>query len=131
MCIEFDIKSGDCTVICDGKGALKRIFSTSIQQLRSSSEKADLIPACNCLVEYTQIHMYQQHAKAHQDESKEFHELTDCMKLNVLMDKKANLALSSNPYSEEEINQLVSHLFSFFRIKYSRKTQRFNFLKLL
>ena len=113
LCQEFDIKSGACTIVCDSKGALNKIFSTSTNTLRCSSLHADIVAACVRLIEIIPIQLYPQHVKAHQDDVKEFEELTDFKKLNVPMDKKTKIALKQSQYSDEEIELFENHPLSY------------------
>ena len=126
-CIKYHITKGSCTVVCDGKGALHKIFSTTKERLKPSTEHADLIAACTQLIDKIPIQLYPQHVKAHQEEVKLFHELSDFEKLNVLMDYKAKQALKHNPYSDIELQQLPQHPLSYHQILHEGRIQRFNF----
>ena len=113
-------------MVCDGKGVLKKIFSTTGTYLKPSSEQADLIAAYVRLIENIPIQLYPQHVK-HQDEVKDFHELSEFEQLNVLMDIQTKQALKTNPYSNIELQQLKPHPMSYLTIQHQGRIQRFNF----
>ena len=125
ICKQYHITTGSCRIVCDNKGALKKIFTSDASHLKTTTLHADLIAACIELRERIPIDLIPQHVKAHQDELKEFHELNDMEKLNVIMDKKAKQALSTHSYSKEDIMFLTPHPLSFRTIRYKGVPQRY------
>lgn len=87
----------------------------------------DLISACGQLIDQIPIDLIPQHVKAHQDDLKEFHKLSQPEQLNVLMDKKVKQALSTLQYSAIEIERFSNHPLSFPSISYKGLLIQFDF----
>ena len=75
--------------------------------------------------------MIPHHVKAHQDDIKDFCELSDWEKLNVLMDHKAKVTMKNISLSREEIDLLPSHQWSIPMVIYKEEVIRFDITKSL
>ena len=126
ICKKYKITSGKCTIICDGKGALMKAFSITMNSLRSSTEHSDILAPILKLRRAIPINLIPQHVKSHQDEIKQFSDLTEWEKLNVLMDKHAKHTVKTNPYSHHQLSQLPHHDLSFQSVSYDGIVQRYN-----
>ena len=109
LCQTYDIKQGTCTVVCDGKGALDKIFAASPQTVKPTWKQADLISACVKLIDMIPIQLIPLHVKGHQDAIRDYRDLSVYEQLNVIMDAKAKIALKNIKYSVEEVSQFPNH----------------------
>ena len=105
-------------MVCDSKEAIKKIIATQCRNIKPQTVHSDLIGACAQLIERIPIDLIPVHVKAHQDEMKEFYELDTLEQLNVLMDKKAKIALKNSPHTHQDTERFTSHPLSFQPICY-------------
>ena len=119
----------ECAIVCDNKGAIKKVFLTTLQYLKPTTDYADIISACLKLIEKIPISLIPHHVKAHQDDHKEFHKPSEWEKLNVIMDKKAKSALTQLITSKEDTTEFPAHLWSIPVIRHDTATICFNFCK--
>ena len=130
LCNKHDIKEGHCNIVCDGKGALMKVFST--YGIKTTTSNADLLSACKSLIEKLPIRLTPHHVKAHQDTVKTFVELSNWEKLNVLMDFKAKQALKRHEHTPlVDIAQYTPHPLSIPTPSFSNIPIRYNFTKAL
>ena len=113
ICVEYNINKGGCAVICDGKGALLKIFHETRDTLKLKTPHSDLISACVSLIEAIPVRLTPVHVAAHQNDHKAFLGLDDNAKLNVLADQHAKRALDGHTTPQSIVDMMQPHSLSF------------------
>ena len=111
ICVENNISSGMCTIMCDGLSALQVIERLNRQTLHSRYNSCDLLSACVSLRERIPITLRFAHVKGHQDESTDIQFLSTPAQLNVMMDGLAKELAETTCH--EETKDLLQHYLGF------------------
>ena len=110
-CIEWNIRSGKCTIFCDGISALHIVQDVTINSISTRYKSCDLLSACAKLKSLIPIQLEFAHVKGHQDDDADVFSLNVPAQMNVLMDELAKNLL--NTRTNEDIAKLPAHHFGF------------------
>ena len=91
VCQDHSLDSGQITIHCDNKSALKVISQWQLAKVNPRKKNADIISACIKLRDKLPITITCQHVYAHQDTNVRVQELAPDAQWNVYVDKKAKI----------------------------------------
>ena len=110
VCTTHNITEGHITIGCDGLGAISSC-SNLYEVVNSTRKHFDLIRAIGTAINNSPLTWTFEHVKAHQDDTKEFHDLSFLEKLNVYADTYAKQKLQDFTSTQAWQNRIPTRVY--------------------